>query len=169
MNALLSSLLVDRSIAFLDTMGNTVTSDVAAHVPGAFPGKIINKRNKIEMTKKLYPSDVLTQAQTVLSAWNQISTTLAFGTLTATTLTADITQATTLESQIATLEAQLTNARNQRDALYLGMWDKLKRVRSGVKANYGDDSSQYEMVGGTRLSERKSPTRKVALPTAEPA
>jgi hypothetical protein len=58
------------------------------------------------------------------------------------------------------LEAQITNMRNQRDTLYMELWDKLKRVRNGVKANYGDDSSQYEMVGGTRRSERKSPVRK---------
>jgi hypothetical protein len=112
------------------------------------------------MTKKLYPTDVLVQAQMVLSAWNQISTTLAFGTLNAAALTADVTTATTLESDIAKLEAQLTDKRNQRDATYIGMWDKLKRVRNGIKATYGDDSSQYEMVGGTRLSERKTRTRK---------
>jgi hypothetical protein len=46
------------------------------------------------------------------------------------------------------------------------MWDKVKRVRAGVKANYGDDSSQYEMVGGTRLSERKPPTRRITSLTA---
>ena len=40
------------------------------------------------------------------------------------------------------------------------MWDKIKRVRAGVKANYGDDSQQYEMVGGTRTSERKQRVRK---------
>jgi hypothetical protein len=40
------------------------------------------------------------------------------------------------------------------------LWDKVKRVRKGVKANYGDDSSQYEMVGGTRTSERQPRTRK---------
>jgi hypothetical protein len=34
----------------------------------------------------------------------------------------------------------------------------------GVKAHYGDDSSQYEMVGGTRLSDRKTRTHKA--PTA---
>ncbi|MBI5950756.1 MAG: hypothetical protein HY865_03790 [Chloroflexi bacterium] len=38
--------------------------------------------------------------------------------------------------------------------------DRLNSGSNGVKANYDDDSSQYEMVGGTRLSERKSPTRK---------
>ena len=68
--------------------------------------------------------------------------------------------AATLESQMASLEAQLTDARNRRDALYTGIWDKVKRVRNGVKAMYGDDASQYEMIGGTRLSERKPPTRK---------
>ena len=50
--------------------------------------------------------------------------------------------------------------RNQRDALYAQIWDKVKRVRNGVKGIYGDDSSQYEVIGGTRLSERKTPTRK---------
>jgi uncharacterized alpha-E superfamily protein len=115
------------------------------------------------MPKKLYPSNVIEQAQTIISAWNQIGATVVLGTLTPANLTADITAATTLESQMASLEIQLTNARNQRDALYSGMWDKVKRVRSGVKANYGDDSSQYEMVGGTRLSERKSPTRRVTV------
>jgi hypothetical protein len=59
-----------------------------------------------------------------------------------------------------TLEAQFTNMRNQRDALYQEIWDKVKRVRNCVKANDGDDSSQYEMVGGIRLSERKTAARK---------
>ncbi len=113
------------------------------------------------MPNKLYPTDVLQQAQTTLNAWNQISDKLTFGTLAPAALVADITAATTLEADMVKLEAQLTDKRNQRDALYTGIWDKVKRVRAGVKANYGDDSSQYEMIGGTRLSERKAPTRKV--------
>ncbi len=63
------------------------------------------------------------------------------------------------------LGAQLTDARNRRDALYTAIWSKVKRVRSGVKGIYGDDSSQYEMVGGTRLSERKAPVRKNTVNT----
>jgi hypothetical protein len=112
------------------------------------------------MPGKPYRPNVLEQAQTVVSAWNQIGATVTFGTLTPGNLTTDITAATALEASMASLEAQLTDARNKRDALYVGLWDKLKRVRNGVKANYGDDSSQYEMVGGTRLSERKSPARR---------
>jgi hypothetical protein len=33
-------------------------------------------------------------------------------------------------------------------------------MRNGVKAIYGEDSSQYETVGGTRPSERKTLVRK---------
>ncbi len=112
------------------------------------------------MPNKLYPTDVLKQAQDVLSAWNQIGATVTVGTLTPAILTTDVTAATTLESDMAKLEAQLTDKRNQRDALYTAIWDKVKRVRNGVKGIYGDDSSQYEMIGGTRMSERKSPARK---------
>ncbi|MFZ5822724.1 MAG: hypothetical protein ACOYYJ_22760 [Chloroflexota bacterium] len=115
------------------------------------------------MARRLYPTDVLEQAQTVLDAWKQIKADMSFGDLTLPMLSADISQADSVMAKITNLETQLTNLRNQRDALYQGLWDKVKRARAGIKANYGDDSSQYEMVGGTRLSERKSPTRK---PTA---
>ena len=112
------------------------------------------------MGKRIYPSDVVTQAQDVLVGWGQVSATLTFGTLNPAALTADITAAGPLESEISKLEKQLADKRNQRDVLYNGMWEKIKRVRAGVKANYGDDSQQYEMVGGTRMSERKLRTRK---------
>jgi hypothetical protein len=86
----------------------------------------------------------------------------AFGTLTVTAFTAEVTAATTLDAQITALEAQLTDKKNQLDSLYAGVWDRTKRIRSAVKGVYGDDSSQYEIVGGKRLSERKRPTRKAA-------
>jgi hypothetical protein len=114
------------------------------------------------MASKPYPPDVLKQAQDVVSAWSQIGATVTVGTLTPTILATDVTAATALESEMSKLEAQLTDKRNQRDALYTQMWDKLKRVRNGIKGIYGDDSSQYEMVGGTRVSERKSPARRTA-------
>ncbi len=114
------------------------------------------------MPKKLYPTDVLEQAQSVSNAWSQINDEMSFGDLTLSALTGELNNAAPLQSQLDNLETQMTNLRNQRDELFVSIWDKVKRVRNGVKANYGDDSSQYEMVGGTRLSERKSPTRKVS-------
>ena len=51
------------------------------------------------------------------------------------------------------LEAQYTDLRNKHDTLYGEMWDKVKRVRASVKDLYGDDLSEYEMVGGTRKTK----------------
>ncbi len=109
---------------------------------------------------KRFPADVLEQAQTVLDAWNQISTTMAFGALNVAALTTDITAAKTVETDISKLERQLEDKRNQREIIYTNIWDKLKRVRSGVKSNYGDDSYQYDLIGGTRTSDRKPRVRK---------
>ena len=130
------------------------------HSLGGCPRHNIKTEELINMPNKLYPADVLEQAQIVLDAINQIDEGMSIGTVTNATLSADITQASQLVSQMNALEAQLTNMRNQRDTLYMELWDKTKRVRNGVKANYGDDSSQYEMIGGTRRSERKAPVRK---------
>ena len=116
------------------------------------------------MSKKLFPTDVLNQGKGVLDAWCQIDDQLTFGALNTGAMTMDINQARGIQEQMTNLENQLTNLRNRRDAANLSLWDKVKRVRAGVKANYGDDSSQYEMVGGTRLSERKTPTRRTAPP-----
>ncbi len=38
--------------------------------------------------------------------------------------------------------------------------DWYQRVLNGVGFKYGKDSSQYEMAGGIRKSERKKPTKK---------
>ena len=116
------------------------------------------------MSRKLFPTDVLDQSKGVLDAWSQIDDQLSFGTLNTGALTMDINQARGIQEQMTNLENQLTNLRNQRDAANVSLWDKVKRARAGVKATYGDDSSQYEMVGGTRLSERKPPTRRIATP-----
>jgi len=118
------------------------------------------------MAAKPYPTDVLEQAQAVLDAWKQIDEELTFGDLNLEALQTDVGGAAPIQSQMNTLEAQLTDLRNQRDALYQSMWNKVKRVRAAVKGIYGDDSSQYEMVGGTRLSERKSPARKQSSTSA---
>src|SRR6266496_37414 len=103
------------------------------------------------MPKKSYPTDVLVQAKGALDSWNQLGD-LSFGNLTATALNKDLDQAKQIDAQMVNLENQLTNLRNQRILSNQAIWEKLKRVRAGVKATYGDDSSEYEMVGGTPLS-----------------
>ncbi len=112
------------------------------------------------MAGRPFTTNVVKRAQDTLNAWNQIDAKLTIGALTPAVLTTDISAARVIDGEMTKLEAQLTDKRNQRDALYTQLWDKVKRVRSGVRGIYGDDSSQYEMIGGTRLSERKSAARK---------
>lgn len=113
------------------------------------------------MATKLFPSDVIPQAQDVLAGWTQIGSTVAFGTLTSALLTTDVTAYAPLDAEINKLEKQLADKRNQRELLCLAIWDKVKRVRASVRGIYGDDSTQYELVGGTRMSDRKPRARRV--------
>ena len=113
------------------------------------------------MSRK-FPSDVVEQATVIVKGWAEINPELSFGDLNLASLQDQLDSVGPLEGEIVTLEAKLTNMRNERDAAYESIWDQAKRARMGIKVIYGDDSSQYEMVGGTRLSDRKPVTRKPA-------
>jgi hypothetical protein len=73
---------------------------------------------------------------------------------------AALEQGQALRDQIASLETQLTDLRNQRDEVYTTGWKYITRMRTGVKGVYGDDSTQYQLAGGTRLSDRKPRSRR---------
>ena len=115
------------------------------------------------MRRKRYPINVYSRARNIVAAWEQISPTVMLGSVSNPALLAEMTQAETIESQIRTAELQLASLRNERDAVYLSLWDKVKRVYASVAANYGDDSIQYEMVGRTRASKRKRRARKTVI------
>jgi len=55
---------------------------------------------------------------------------------------------------------ELDDDANDLDSLETELNDWNRRILSGVEAQYGSDSSEYELVGGTRKSDRKKPTRK---------
>jgi hypothetical protein len=114
----------------------------------------------IAMPAKLYPADIFEQGRDVLEAWRQIDAALTLPDLSLVTLENELATIPPILTQISALETQLTNLRNQRDAVGLNVWEKVKRIRNTIKGMYGDDSSQYEMVGGTRRSDRKPATRK---------
>ncbi len=75
-----------------------------------------------------------------------------------------------LEAAIAKVEgamAEYNSALSAADKLANAITDadkvlgsQCKRVLTGVETRFGEDSSQYEMVGGTRTSERKKPKSK---------
>ena len=63
-------------------------------------------------------------------------------------------------AKITALRAKLTEALNDRNQKAFELNETVKRVRANVKGQFGDDSNEYEMVGRTRLSERKRPHLK---------
>jgi hypothetical protein len=54
--------------------------------------------------------------------------------------------------------AAMDERQNRLDTRETALRDLNRRILSAVEAQYGRDSSEYEQVGGTRLSERKRPT-----------
>ena len=72
----------------------------------------------------------------------------------------------TIEDSHNQLAAQMDDSSNRYDAQENLMADWNRRVLSAVEAQYGPDSSEYEMVGGTRKSERKRPSKKTGSGSA---
>ena len=58
--------------------------------------------------------------------------------------------------------AAIDDEQNAIDADESELREMNRRALSAVEAQYGPDSSEYELVGGTRQSERKRPVRKPA-------
>ena len=114
------------------------------------------------MTKKQFVTDLLPQAKSILNSWGQIDDQLVFGPLNMGVLTMAVKRANSIDETITDLENKLTDLRNQRESSNQDLWNIVKRVRAAFKGIFGDDSSQYEMVGGTRLSERKTVRRTQA-------
>ncbi|PYS21126.1 MAG: hypothetical protein DMF72_18435 [Acidobacteria bacterium] len=71
-----------------------------------------------------------------------------------------ITDTANLEESHNQLAAQMDDSSNRFDEQENLMADWNRRMLSAVEAQYGPDSSEYEMVGGTRKSERKRPSKK---------
>jgi len=112
------------------------------------------------MSRRNYPTDIVEHIRAIVEAWKEIDPELQIGTLTLPELEAEMTQAGAIYTQLDSLEVQLIDLRNRRDAIGASLWDKAKRIRTGVKSIFGDDSSEYEMMGGTRISERKRPSKE---------
>ena len=116
------------------------------------------------MAAKNYPTDILKQTQTAIEAWKRIDPNFKVGELTPDQLAENLAKVAPITAEIDSLEVRLTELRNQRDDLFGACWDALKRLRSAIKGIFGDNSTQYEMIGGKRLADRKPAGRKAATP-----
>lgn len=73
---------------------------------------------------------------------------------------AKIKDARQKRDQIETLRTQLTALTNELNVQIAELAGITTRARSGFRAIYVPDSTQYEQAGGTRASERKRPAKK---------
>lgn len=58
------------------------------------------------------------------------------------------------------LNTRLDRMANELDADEAKLREKNRRVLAATEAHYGPDSDEYMTAGGTRTSDRKTPTRK---------
>ena len=116
------------------------------------------------MARKPYPSNVLEQGQAVLDAWKEVNAEQPIGDLTVEKMEAVLVRLRGTISRLNTIQTQFNEVRNEFHDLAAELWGVVKRVRNGFKGIFGDDSYEYSLIGGTRVSDRKPPVRRSRTP-----
>ena len=78
-----------------------------------------------------------------------------------------ITDASEADADFVARSLELTAAMNARAEKVKALRTLVTRARSGFRAQFGPDSTQYQQAGGTRVSQRRRPSRlasKVSVP-----
>lgn len=116
--------------------------------------------------RKRTSSQTLEKARHILAGLKQITPTPEFGPeLTEALFEAEINgYSHDLEAFNGGL-ADLDDQQNRLDGREQRLSDFSQRIQAAVKALYGPDSSQFEVIGGVRRSDRKRRTRKPKPPT----
>lgn len=113
------------------------------------------------MARRKRTSPVLEAAHQRLAGLNAITPAPDFGT--SLTLAAYTTQITAFSAKLDNYNqtiATLDDLQNQLDEDESSLQETNRRMLAAVQAHYGPDSSQYEQAGGTRVRDRKRPTKK---------
>lgn len=103
--------------------------------------------------------DILADAERLIRVWTA-NPTLSLGDVTLPVLTAKVATLRATRATTDGLRTQLTQSVNDGNSQSAELLDITVRARSGAKAQFGQDSTQYEQLGGTRSSDRKPPKRK---------
>jgi|WetSurMetagenome_2_1015567.scaffolds.fasta_scaffold653178_1 hypothetical protein len=102
---------------------------------------------------------VINEANRIVRVWRE-NPGFQLGTITLDDVHATIERLTQLDDHVRSLRSELIGAINRRDDTARALNEIVVRARSGIRGNFGPDSSQYEQAGGTRTSERKPRKRK---------
>ena len=71
-----------------------------------------------------------------------------------------ITELQTISAKVDSVKAQLTKLVNEKGSASKNLGAFITKAKLAIKVEFGPDSSEYEMAGGIRASERKKPVRK---------
>ena len=111
--------------------------------------------------KKLEKVPVIDKARTRLASIKSIDPAIDLGNgITAAAFEAQISLTENKKEIYNTALSSLDDLYNDFNTQADVLTDWYQRVLNGVGFKYGKDSSQYEMAGGVRKSERKKPTKK---------
>src|SRR2546423_4491815 len=111
------------------------------------------------MASKYAFDSTIADAEQIARVWAE-NPTFTLGEITLLILQGKISSLRQKRDQVETLRTQLSALTNELQEQTVEMANVTTRARSGFRAVYGPDSSQYEQAGGTRTSERKRPSSK---------
>jgi len=112
------------------------------------------------MSKTKYSAGkVLTDSDRIAAVWQE-NPGFSLGELTLEVLQTERGKLQVADTAVDDHRVVLTRLINERDDQAYDLNQLVTRARSGFRAVYGPDSSQYEQAGGTRSSERKSRSKK---------
>jgi hypothetical protein len=118
------------------------------------------------MAKKIRINQTLKDAIGVKTVWATIPD-FKMGTVAFNDFTAASDAANAAHNDHESKGEQLSDAKADRDEKVRQLDDLITRFKSGIRAQYGPDSVQYQQAGGTRSSLRKPP-KKAAAPATMP-
>jgi hypothetical protein len=111
------------------------------------------------MTRKVPIDQTIADAEQIVRVWEE-NQDFTLGEITLPKLKQKLTDLRAARGRVETLRTQLTAATNDSNEMGVDLANVNTRARSGLRAVYGPNSTQYEQGGGTRTDERKRPTRK---------
>jgi hypothetical protein len=131
----------------------------------ASPSTDLYRKGESLMPTRYSIDAVLADSEQIARVWTD-NPTFALGEVTLPILQSKTTDLRQKRDRAETLRTQLTALTNELNAQAAELANITTRARSGFRAFYGPDSTQYEQAGGTRASERKRPSSKKSPSTS---
>ena len=111
---------------------------------------------------------ILFDAERLIQVWTE-NPTFTMGNITLEIFKAAVNKLREFRKARDEMRVRLTGLINDTNDQKDEVDELVTRGRSGIKSAFGLDSVQYEQVGGTRQSDRKSPKRRASKSPSTPA